>query len=181
MASLYKKFKEKIRYELKDKLGKKNIHEVPQVDKVIVAMGIGNLATKKGMKDFSDLESNLAKITGQKPVIVKAKKSVSNFKLREGMPVMLKVTLRREKAYDFLERLNTYVFERVRDFKGIPERKIDAQGNLSFGFKDQTVFAELTPDEITIPQGVQVTISTTSDSKEDTKALLESLGFLFTK
>ena len=181
MASLYKKFKEKIRYELKDKLGKKNIHEVPQVDKVIVAMGIGNLATKKGMKDFSDLESNLAKITGQKPVIVKAKKSVSNFKLREGMPVMLKVTLRREKAYDFLERLNTYVFEGVRDFKGIPERKIDAQGNLSFGFKDQTVFAELTPDEITIPQGVQVTISTTSDSKEDTKALLESLGFLFTK
>jgi large subunit ribosomal protein L5 len=181
MASLYKKFKEKIRYELKDKLGKKNIHEVPQVDKVIVAMGIGNLATKKGMKDFSELESNLTKITGQKPVIVKAKKSVSNFKLREGMPVMLKVTLRREKAYDFLERLNTYVFERVRDFKGIPERKIDAQGNLSFGFKDQTVFAELTPDEITIPQGVQVTISTTSDSKEDTKALLESLGFLFTK
>jgi len=181
MASLYKKFKEKIRYELKDKLGKKNIHEVPQVDKVIVAMGIGNLATKKGMKDFSELESNLTKITGQKPVIVKAKKSVSNFKLREGMPVMLKVTLRREKAYDFLERLNTYVFERVRDFKGIPERKIDTQGNLSFGFKDQTVFAELTPDEITIPQGVQVTISTTSDSKEDTKALLESLGFLFTK
>ncbi len=181
MASLYKKFKEKIRYELKDKLGKKNIHEVPQVDKVIVAMGIGNLATKKGMKDFSDLEANLAKITGQKPVIVKAKKSVSNFKLREGMPVMLKVTLRREKAYDFLERLNTYVFERVRDFKGLSEKKIDDQANISFGFKDQTVFAELTPDEIKIPQGVQVTISTTSDKKEDTKALLESLGFLFTK
>lgn len=181
MASLYKKFKEKIRYELKDKLGKKNIHEVPQVDKVIVAMGIGNLATKKGMKDFSDLEANLAKITGQKPVIVKAKKSVSNFKLREGMPVMLKVTLRREKAYDFLERLNTYVFERVRDFKGLSEKKIDDQANISFGFKDQTVFAELTPDEIKIPQGVQVTVSTTSDKKEDTKALLESLGFLFTK
>lgn len=181
MASLYKKFKEKIRYDLKEKLGKKNIHEVPSVDKVIVAMWIGNLATKKGMKDFSDLESNLAKITGQKPVIVKAKKSVSNFKLREGMPVMLKVTLRREKAYDFLERLNTYVFERVRDFKGISERKIDDQANLSFGFKDQTVFAELTPDEIKIPQGVQVTISTTSDKKEDTKALLESLWFLFTK
>jgi large subunit ribosomal protein L5 len=181
MASLYKKFKEKIRYELKDKLGKKNIHEVPQVDKVIVAMGIGNLATKKGMKDFSDLEANLAKITGQKPVIVKAKKSVSNFKLREGMPVMLKVTLRREKAYDFLERLNTYVFERVRDFKGLSEKKIDNQANISFGFKDQTVFAELNPDEIKIPQGVQVTISTTSDKKEDTKALLESLGFLFTK
>jgi len=181
MPSLYKKFKEKIRYDLKEKLGKKNIHEVPQVDKVIVAMWIGNLATKKGMKDFSDLEANLAKITGQKPVIVKAKKSVSNFKLREGMPVMLKVTLRREKAYDFLERLNTYVFERVRDFKGISERKIDDQANISFGFKDQTVFAELTPDEIKIPHGVQVTISNTSDKKEDTKALLEALWFLFTK
>ena len=180
MANLYKEFKEKIRYDLKEKLGKKNIHQVPQVDKVIVAMWIGNLATKKGMKDFTELENNLAKITGQKPVIVKAKKSVSNFKLREGMPVMLKVTLRREKAYDFLERLNTYVFERVRDFKGISERKIDDQANLSFGFKDQSVFAELTPDEITIPQGVQVTISTTSDSKEDTKELLKSLGFLFT-
>jgi large subunit ribosomal protein L5 len=131
------------------------------------------------MKDFSTLESNLAKITGQKPVIIKARKSVSNFKLREGMPVMLKVTLRREKAYDFLERLNVYVFERERDFKGISDRKIDEQANLSFGFKDQTVFAELTPDEITILQGIQVTISTTSDSKEDTKALLESLGFLF--
>jgi len=181
MASLYKKFKDNIRKELKEKLGKKNIHEVPQVDKVVVAMGIGNLATKKGIKDFSDLESNLAKIAGQKPVIIKAKKSVSNFKLREGMPVMLKVTLRKEKAYDFLERLNTYVFERVRDFKGISEKKIDNQANISFGFKDQTVFAELNPDEIKIPQGIQVTISTTSDKKEDTKALLESLGFLFTK
>jgi len=181
MVSLYKKFKEEIRYKLKEKLKKKNIHEVPQIDKVIVAMGIGNLVTKKGVKDFSDLEANLAKITWQKPVIVRAKKSVSNFKLRKWMPVMLKVTLRREKAYDFLERLNTYVFERVRDFRWIPERKIDAQGNLSFGFQDQSVFAELSPDEIKTPQGVQVTISTTSSNKEETKALLEALWFLFAK
>ena len=180
MASLYNVFKDKIVYELKEKLGKKNLHEVPKIDKVVVAMWIGNLSTKKWVKDFSGLEANLAKITWQKPVIVRAKKSVSNFKLREGMPVMLKVTLRRGKAYDLLERLNIYAFERVRDFKWIPERKIDKQGNLSFGFKDQTVFAELTQDEITVSQGVQVTISTTSDSREDTKALLESLGFLFT-
>jgi large subunit ribosomal protein L5 len=112
---------------------------------------------------------------------VKARKSVSNFKLRAGMPVMLKVTLRWSKAYDFIERLNTYVFERVRDFKWIPEKKIDSQANLSFGFKDQTVFAELTPDEITIPHGLQVTISTTSDSRQDTKELLKALWFLFTK
>lgn len=180
MASLYNVFKDKTRYELKEKLGKKNIHQVPVVDKVVVAMWIGNLSTKKWIKDFSDLEANLANITWQKPVIVRARKSVSNFKLREGMPVMLKVTLRREKAYDLLERLNVYVFERVRDFKWIPEKKIDEQANLSFGFKDQTVFAELTQDEIKIPQGIQITISTTSDSREDTKALLESLGFLFT-
>jgi len=180
MASLYNTFKNGIRNQLKEKLGKKNIHEVPSVDKVVVAMWIGNLSTKKWMKDFSELESNLAKITGQKPVIINAKKSVSNFKLREGMPVMLKVTLRWEKAYDLLERLNVYAFERVRDFKGLSPKKIDNQGNISFGFKDQTVFAELTPDEITIPYGIQITISTTSDSKEETKELLESLGFLFT-
>ena len=181
MASLYNKFKDTIRYDLKEKLGKKNIHQVPVVDKVIVAMWIGNLSTKKWMKDFTELEANLAKITGQKPIIVNAKKSVSNFKLREGMPVMLKVTLRREKAYDLLERLNTYVFERVRDFKWISPKKVDNQWNISFGFKDQTVFAELTPDEITIPQGIQITISTTSNSKDDTIKLLESLGFLFDK
>jgi len=180
MASLYNVFKDKIVYELKEKLGKKNLHEVPKIDKVIVAMWIGNLSTKKWVKDFSNLESNLAKITWQKPVIINARKSVSNFKLREGMPIMLKVTLRREKAYNLLERLNTYAFERVRDFKWIPERKIDKQGNLSFGFKDQTVFAELTQDEIATPQGIQVTISTTSNVREDTKVLLESLGFLFT-
>jgi len=179
MASLYKVFKDTIRKELKEKLNKKNIYEVPQVDKVIVAMWIGNLSTKKGMKDFSELESNLAKITAQKPVMVKARKSVSNFKLREWMPVMLKVTLRREKAYDILERLNTYVFERVRDFKWLSAKKIDDQWNISFGFKDQTVFAELNPDEITIPYGIQITIATTSDNKEDTKVLLESLWFLF--
>ena len=180
MTSLYNVFKEKIRYELKEKLNKKNIHQVPKVEKVVVAMWIGNLSTKKWMKDFSELESNLAKFTGQKPIIIKARKAVSNFKLREWMPVMLKVTLRREKAYDFLERLNMYAFERVRDFKWLSDKKIDSQANMSFWFKDQTVFAELTPDEITVPYGVQITIATNSDSREDTKALLESLWFLFT-
>ena len=123
--SLYKAFKEERRVNLQKKLGKKNIHEVPEVDKVIVAMGIGNLSTKKGMKDFSELEGNLAKITGQKPLLIRSKKSVSNFKLREGMPVMLKVTLRGEKAYDFIERLVTYVLPRSRDFVGVSPKKID--------------------------------------------------------
>lgn len=180
MASLYNTYKDKIVHDLKEKLGKQNVYQVPRVDKVVVAMWVGNLSTKKWMKDFSELEENLMKITGQKPIIINSKKSVSNFKLREWMPVMLKVTLRREKAYDMLERLNSYVFQRVRDFKWISERKIDRQWNLSFGFQNQGVFAELTQDEIKTLQGIQITISTTSDSKEDTKALLESLGFLFT-
>lgn len=180
MASLYNIYKDKIVYELKEKLGKKNIHQVPRIDKVIVAMWIGNLSTKKWMKDFSELEDNLMKITWQKPVIINSKKSVSNFKLRENMPVMLKVTLRKEKAYDMLERLNSYVFERVRDFKWIHEKKLDKHWNISFGFSNQNVFAELTQDEITTLQWIQITISTTSDSKEDTKTLLESLWFLFT-
>ncbi len=179
--SLYKVFKEEKRKNLQKKMEKKNLYEVPEVEKVIVAMGIGNLSTKKWVKDFSELENTLAKITGQKPVLIRAKKSVSNFKLREGMPIMLKVTLRGEKAYDFIERLVTYVFPRSRDFEWVSPKKIDKWWNISFGFKDQTVFAEIHPDEIKTPQGIQVTISTTSDSPSDTKLLCEELWILFTK
>ena len=179
--SLYKTFKGEGRANLQKKMELKNLHEVPEVEKVIVAMGIGNLSTKKGMKDFSELEETLAKITGQKPVLIRAKKSVSNFKLREWMPIMLKVTLRGEKAYDFIERLVTYVFPRSRDFNGVSPKKIDKWWNISFGFKDQTVFAEIHPDEIKISQGIQITIATTSNSPVDTKELCEELWILFIK
>lgn len=179
--NLYKTFKGEGRVNLQKKLKMKNIHEVPEVEKVIVAMGIGNLSTKKGMKDFSELEETLAKITGQKPVLIRAKKSVSNFKLREWMPIMLKVTLRGEKAYDFIERLVTYVFPRSRDFNWVSPKKIDKWWNISFGFKDQTVFAEIHPDEIKVSQGIQVTISTTSNNPSDTKELCEELWILFIK
>jgi large subunit ribosomal protein L5 len=179
--SLYKKFKEEIRKELKEKLGKKNIHEVPQIDKIIVSMGIGSLVTRKGIKDFSDLEKNLATITGQKPVVVRAKRSVSNFKLREGMPVMLKVTLRGKRAYDFIDRMVKLYLPRVRDFKGISPRKFDGFGNYNYAFLNQTVFPEINPDDIKTPMGVQVNIVTTTDSDEEAKTLMESLGFIFEK
>ena len=179
--NLYKEFKEKKRLQLKEKLWKKNIYQVPEIDKVVVAMWIWNLATKKGIKDFSDLEENLKQITGQKPILVRAKKSVSNFKLREWMPVMLKVTLRKQKAYDFIERLSVYVLPRLRDFAGIDPRKIDKFWNLSIWFKDQTPFAEIHPDQIKIPQWIQVTIATTADNSEDAKVLLEKLWILFIK
>lgn len=111
-----KDYKKKSIPELQKKLGLKNVHQVPQVDKVVVAIGIGSLATRKSQKDFSEIQENLAKITGQQPRMVLSKKAISNFKLREGMPVMLQVTLRREKAIDFLWRLTTLVLPRVRDF-----------------------------------------------------------------
>ena len=166
---------------MKDKLWKKNIYQVPEIEKVVVSMGIWSLVTRKGIKDFSDLEKNLATITGQKPIVVKAKKSVSNFKLRAWMPVMLKVTLRRERAYDFIERMVKLYLPRVRDFKGVSPRKFDGFGNYNYAFVNQTVFPEINPDDIKNPMGVQVNITTTTDSDEEAKILLESLGFIFEK
>jgi len=178
---LYQDFKEKIMYELKEKLWKKNIHEVPKIDKVVVSMGIGSLATRKGIKDFSDLEKNLATITWQKPVLIRAKRAVSNFKLRKWMPVMLKVTLRKKRAYDFLERLVKLVLPRVRDFKWVSPRKFDWWWNYNIWFTSQTVFPEIHPDDIKTPMGVQVSISTTADTDEEAKVLLEHLWFVFEK
>lgn len=179
--SLYKEFKEKIRYELKEKLWKKNIHQVPQIEKVVVSMWIWSLVTRKWIKDFSDLEKNLATITWQKPVVVKSKRAVSNFKLRKWMPVMLKVTLRKERAYDFIERMIKLYLPRVRDFKWVSPRKFDWFGNYNYAFLNQTVFPEIKPDDIKNSMGVQVTIVTTTDSDEEAKVLLESLWFIFEK
>ena len=177
--SLYQEFKEKIIYDLKEKLNKKNIHQVPKIEKVVVSMWIWSLASRKWIKDFSDLEENLATITWQKPVLVRAKRSVSNFKLREWMPVMLKVTLRKKRAYDFIERLVKLALPRVRDFKWISTRKFDWFGNYNLWFKSQIVFPEIHPDSIKTPMGVQVTITTTTDSDEEAKELMKSLGFIF--
>lgn len=133
------------------------------------------------MKDFSELQQGLATIAGQQPHMIYSKTSVSNFKLREGMPVMLRVTLRGEKAYDFVERLVTYVLPRVRDFEGVSGRKFDGRGNYSLGFKDYGIFPELNPENIKIPMGLQMTFVTSTDSDEDSKAMLQSLGVIFQK
>lgn len=129
--------------KLKDHLNLKNINQAPKVDKVIVAMGIGSLVTRKGHKDFEEFERNLIRITGQKPVLIKSKKAISNFKLREGMPVMLKVTLRGERAYDFLDRFCKLVLPRVRDFSGISKKSFDPKGNLNLGLQNYNIFPEL--------------------------------------
>ncbi len=162
-------------------LWKTNIHEVPAIDKVVVAMWIGSLATRKWMKDFSDLQENLRLLTGQQPQMILSKKSVSNFKLREWMPAMLKCTLRWKRAYDFIERLVTMSFPRLRDFEWLSPRKFDWHGNYSLWFKDQSAFPELNPEDIKTSLWMQVTICTSSSSDTDAKVFLESLWILFVK
>lgn len=172
MAKTYRK-------ALQKKLSLDNINAVPSIDAVVVTMGIGSLVTRKGQKDFEELESNMRKITGQKPRVVKAKKSVSNFKLREGMPVMLQCTLRRDKAEDFLDRFVKLVLPRIRDFEGVKPRSFDKNGNITLGVKNYAIFPELGLDDVTVPMGIGITIVTTATSKEHSQVLLEELGYVF--
>ena len=177
--SLYEDFKKTIRPDLKKTLDKKNVHQVPRVDKVVVSMWIWSLATRKWVKDFWDLEKNLMTITGQKPQMIKSRKSISNFKLRENMPVMLRVTLRGERAYDLIERIVKLVLPRVRDFSGLNAKKFDWHGNYNIWFINQVVFPEIRPEDIVTSQWVQVNIVTTADSDSDAKELLKSLWIIF--
>lgn len=177
--SLHTEFKKTISKKLQWDLWLKNVHEVPKLTKVIVCCGIGSLATRKWVKDFSEVENNIKAITGQKPVLINAKKSVSNFKLREWMPVMLKVTLRWERAYDFIERLVHFVLPRVRDFSGLNEKSFDKLGNISFGFKDVSVFPEINVDNLTLAAWLQVTIVPTSSDKVQSLAFIKSLWLIF--
>lgn len=165
--------------KLKDHLQLKNINQAPKVDKVIVSMGIGSLVTRKGHKDFEEFERNLIKITGQKPVLVKSKKAISNFKLREGMPVMLKTTLRGSRAYDFLDRFAKMVLPRIRDFSGISKKNFDPKGNLNLGLQNYNIFPELGVDDVNLPMGLQITVVSTAGTPDASQALLQEIGFIF--
>lgn len=175
----YSEFKKDLHNKLLKKLDLSNPHQVPRLDKVVVSIGIGSLHTRKGIKDFSEFEKNLTAIVGQKPTTVLSKKNISNFKLREGMPSMITVTLRDKKAYYFLFKLMSIVLPRVRDFNGLSPKSFDHHGNYSLGLKSYEIFPELHPDNITIPTGLQITIVTTAQEKSGTKALLEEYGFVF--
>lgn len=165
--------------KLKDHLQLKNINQVPRIDKVIVSMGIGSLVTRKGHKDFEEFEKNLIRITGQKPVLIKSKKAISNFKLREGMPVMLKVTLRGVRAYDFLDRFAKMVLPRIRDFSGVSKKNFDPKGNLNLWLQNYNIFPELGVDDVNLPMGLQLTIVSTAGTPEASQALLQEIGFIF--
>jgi len=177
---LKEKYLNEIVPSLKEKLEIQNIMEVPKVEKVVLNMGIGTYV-RTGNKDFSSLQEHLSLIAGQACTVRYAKKAISNFKLRAGMPVGLSVTLRGEKMYDFLEKLIHVVLPRVRDFRGVSKKGFDKQGNYNFWVKEHTIFLEVPQDDVIKTHGIQITVKTNAKSVESGKELLTQMGFPFSK
>jgi large subunit ribosomal protein L5 len=163
--------------ELKSEFGFENVHQVPKITKVVINAGAGRAINDSKVLD--NIVEMLAKVTGQAPVINKARKSIAGFKIREGMNIGASVTLRGEKMYEFLDRLVAISLPRVRDFRGISPKAFDGQGNYSLGIKEHGVFPEISFEEATNPFGLQVNITTTAKNDAEGKALLTKLGFPF--
>jgi large subunit ribosomal protein L5 len=161
--------------ELKQQFGYKNVMEVPRITKITLNMGVGEATQDR--KAIEGAVSDMTKIAGQKPIVTKARKSVASFKVREGWPVGVKVTLRRERMYEFLERLVTISIPRMRDFRGLNPRSFDGRGNYSMGLKEQIVFPEIDYDQIDVLRGLDITITTTAKSDEEARALLRAFNF----
>ena len=176
---LQQKYNDQIKPELAKELGIKNSLAVPRVEKVVVSMGVGAAALDKGLIDKAN--QDLTQITGQKPLVTKARKSVASFKVRQGMPLGLKVTLRGKRMYEFLEKLFSLVFPQLRDFRGVNEAQFDGQGNYTFGFKEQIVFPEIDYGKIDKIRGLEVTVVTSTDDDKAAKLLLDKLGMPFEK
>lgn len=178
--SFKENYTQKVLPEIAKELDIKNPMQLPTIEKVVVNMGIGSYVAS-GHKDFSSLKNDLALITGQLPRVNHARKSVSNFKLREGMPVGMMVTLRGQRMYDFLEKLIAVVLPRVRDFRGISAKSFDKDGNFNFGIKEHTIFPEVPQLDVVKTHGMQITIKFKTQSKEHSHALLKKLGFPFSR
>ncbi|MDO8626234.1 MAG: 50S ribosomal protein L5 [Candidatus Magasanikbacteria bacterium] len=177
MESLYQIYLKTVVPKLKTELGYKNVMQVPRVTKVVLNAGIGRFIKDAGF--IETVETTLSRITGQKPVRTKSKKSISNFKIREGQEIGVMVTLRGKRMYQFLEKLVRVTFPRVRDFRGIPSTAFDRQGNYTIGFKEHIAFPEVKTEEIDKIHGLQVIIGTTAKNQEQGRALLKALGFPF--
>ncbi len=177
---LKEKYNKEMIPSLQKKLELKNIMEIPKLEKIVLNMGIWSYI-RAWNKDFSSLEKDLTLIAGQKPVIKYAKKSISNFKLREWMPVWLTVVLRGDRAYAFIEKMVNIVLPRVRDFRGLSKKSFDKEWNYNFGIKEHTIFPEVPHTDVVKPHGIQITVKTKSPSKEASRALLDEMGFPFAK
>ena len=161
-----------------EKFGYKNKLEVPKLDKIVINMGVGEATQDK--KKVETAAAELQQIAGQKPVITKAKKSIAQFKLREGMPIGCKVTLRRDRMFEFLDRLVTIALPRVRDFRGLNARSFDGRGNYAMGLKEQIIFPEINYDQIDKVRGMDVIVTTTAKTDEEARELLRLFNFPFT-
>ncbi len=177
--NLKERYETEVKKALIDKFGYKNVHQVPRLNKIVINMGAGECTHNSKLAEV--IVKQLSKIAGQKCVITRAKKSIATFKLREGMPVGAMVTLRGERMYDFLQKLNCVVLPRIRDFRGVSGKSFDGRGNYTLGLKEQALFPEISYDEVDVVQGMNISIITTANTDEEGKALLAELGVPFKK
>lgn len=179
MSRLQEQYKNELAGEIQKKLGLKNVSEVPKITKITLNMGVGEAVADK--KVLEKAREDMEKISGQKPVTCLARKSVAAFKIRDGMPIGCKVTLRRERMYEFLDRLVNIAIPRIRDFRGLNPRSFDKSGNYSMGVTEQIIFPEIDYDHIDVIRGMDITITTTARNPEEGRALLEAFNFPFKK
>jgi large subunit ribosomal protein L5 len=173
------RYETQVKEALQKQFGYANVMQMPKLEKIVVNMGVGD--AKEDSKLMDAAAADLATITGQKPAIRRAKKSIANFKLREGMPIGCVVTLRGERMWEFLYRLIHAALPRIRDFQGIPDRSFDGRGNYTFGIREQTIFPEINADKVTKARGMDVTFVTSAANDEEARFLLRELGLPFRK
>jgi len=179
MSRLKDFYREEVVKQLQEQFGYKSVMEVPKITKITLNMGVGEALTDK--KVLEHAVGDMEKICGQKPVVTKARKSIAGFKVREDWPIGCKVTLRADRMYDFLDRLVTISIPRIRDFRGLNPKSFDQQGNYSMGIKEQIIFPEIEYDKIDKLRGMDITITTTAKTAEESRALLTALKFPFRK
>lgn len=179
MNRLKEKYNNEIVNSLMDQFDYQSIMEVPKIEKIVLNMGVGDAVSNT--RNLENAVNELTLISGQKPVVTRAKKSVASFRLREGMPIGAKVTLRGERMYDFLDKLVSVSLPRVRDFRGVSKNSFDGRGNYTLGVKEQLIFPEISYDDVSKVRGLDIVIVTTAESDEEGRALLSELGMPFQK
>ena len=177
MAKLHDYYRDQVVNELKNKFGYKSVMQVPRIEKITLNMGVGEALTDKKLLD--NAVADLAAISGQKPLVTKARKSVAGFKIRQGYPIGCKVTLRGERMWEFFERLITIAVPRIRDFRGLSAKSFDGRGNYSMGVREQIIFPEIDYDKVDRVRGLDITITTTAKNDEEGQALLAAFNFPF--
>ena len=179
MAKLHDYYRDQVVNELKNKFGYKSVMQVPRIEKITLNMGVGEALTDKKLLD--NAVADLAAISGQKPLVTKARKSVAGFKIRQGYPIGCKVTLRGERMWEFFERLITIAVPRIRDFRGLSAKSFEGRGNYSMGVREQIIFPEIDYDKVDRVRGLDITITTTAKNDEEGQALLAAFNFPFRK